>query len=427
MKRRFFACGVVAIVAVALVVAACGSSSSSSTTSAASSSAASSSAASSGSASGSSSSKGPIYILSIGDISGPTKIYGGLHYAGDQAAVAYLNAHGGVLGRQLVIKHLDSAGVASNSVSLAVKELSANPTKYSMIDAGAEGTEDVALIPIVAKYKQFAITLDDTGGCAKASNCPTEFVVKGDPADPQVTAAQWFKSKGVTKVGILQESIAFTEGETPGIVAALKALGIQSTIVSFPATATDVTPEMQQLKSAGVDGVFAEALGPPAGYTLAARAKLGWNVPVLFDVAASSLDITKLAPPSQTKNAFLDVYNCADASKPSPSLTLMKQYIPSSYAAELDSQPCDIPGNGWDGIILFANAAKQAGSLSVSSLTSAMESLGQTAQTDPNYITAKVMRYSNANHENIGQKPTDFTVIPVGPVSGAQDHPPSGG
>ncbi len=424
MKRRFFGCGVLTIVAVALVVAACGSSSSSSTTSAAS-----SSAASSGSAtgSGSSSTKGPIYILSIGDVSGPTKIYGSLHYAGDQAAVAYLNAHGGVLGRQLVIKHLDSAGVASNAVSLAVKELSANPTKYSMIDAGAEGTEDVALIPIVAKYKQFAITLDDTGGCAKASNCPTEFVVKGNPAEPQITAAQWFKSQGVKKVGILQESIAFTEGETPGIVAALKALGIPSTIVSFPATATDVTPEMQQLKSAGVDGVFAEALGPPAGYTLAARAKLGWNVPVLFDVAASSLDITKLAPASQTKNAFLDVYNCADASKPSPSLTLMKQYIPSSYSATLDAQPCDIPGNGWDGIILFANAAKQAGSLSVPALTSAMESLGQTAQTDPNYITAKIMRYSNANHENIGQTPSDFTVIPVGPVSGAQDHPPSGG
>ncbi len=183
---------------------------------------------------------------------------------------------------------------------------------------------------------------------------------------------------------------------------------------------------MSQLKSAGVGGVFAEALGPPAGYTLAARAKLNWNVPVVFDVAASSLDITKLAPPSQTKNAYLDVYNCQDSSKPNPALSTMKQFVPASYTTTLDSQACDIPGNGWDGLIEFANAAKQAGGTSVSALTSAMENLSETYQTDPNYITSKIKRYSATNHENIGETPADFVVIPVGPVSGAQDHPPAG-
>jgi len=370
------------------------------------------------------SSKGPIQVLSIGDLSGPTKIYGSLHYAGLLAAADYLNAHGGILGRKVVITHLDSGGVTANSVSLAIKALAGNTGKYAFVDAGAEGTEDDALIPIMKKYSQFAITLDDTGVCAKASACPTEFVVKGNPGDPAVAAANFFKSKGLKKVGILQESIAFTEGETPGMEKALKDDGITPVLVSFPGTATDVTPEMSELKSDGVKGVFAEALGPPAGYTLTARAGLSWNVPVMFDVAASSLDITKLVSRSDVKNAYLNIYQCQDgAAKQSEGFALLKKYLPSKYVATASAQPCDIPGNGWDGLMEFALAAKAAGSLNTAALTRAMVNLPAADRTSPLYTTSKVKTYTTSDHDDVGEKPSDFVVVPVGPVSGMQDHP----
>jgi branched-chain amino acid transport system substrate-binding protein len=410
MKRSLWAFG--AVVAV-LAIAACGSSSSSTTSS-----------SSSGGGSTAATSKAPIQVLSIGDTSGATKIYGQLHYAGTLAAAAYLNAHGGVNGRQIVVTHVDSGGITANSVSLAIKALAGSPGKYALVDAGVEGTEDDALIPIMKKYNQFAITLDDAGECAKVSNCPTEFVVKGNPADPAHAAANFFKSKGIKKVGVLEEAIAFTQGETPGIVAALKADGITPTVVSFPATATDVTPEMQSLKGAGVQGVFAEALGPPAGYTLASRAKLSWSIPVVFDVAASSLDLTKLATPTEVKNAFLNVYNCQNGGAPlTAGMKAMTSNIPSQYTTEASGQACDIAGNGWDVMMEFANAAKQAPSLTASALTNAMLNLTPAAQTDPLYVTSKVKKYTTSDHDDAGEVPSDFTVIPVGPVSGEQDHP----
>jgi len=413
MKRSLWACASVAAV---LAIAACGSSSSSTTTS----------SSSSSSKSTASTSKAPIQVLSIGDTSGATKIYGQLHYAGLLAAAAYLNAHGGINGRKVVITHLDSGGITANSVSLAIKALAPNPNgaKYAFVDAGVEGTEDDALIPIMKKYNQFAITLDDAGECAQVSNCPTEFVVKGNPADPAHAAANFFKSKGLKKVGVLEESIAFTEGETPGIVAALKADGITPSVVTFPATATDVTPEMSALKGDGVQGVFAEALGPPAGYTLAARASLGWSIPVVFDVAASSLDITKLAPASEVKNAYLNVYDCQNGAAPlSAGMKAMLANIPSQYTAEASGQACDITGNGWDGMMEFANAAKQAPSLTTSALVNAMLNLSPASQSDPLYITSAKKCYSTSDHEDACEVPGDFTVIPVGPVSGEQDHP----
>jgi branched-chain amino acid transport system substrate-binding protein len=413
MKRSLWACGAVAVV---LVLAACGSSSSKSSGS---------SPGSSGTKTAAATTKAPIQVLSIGDTSGATKIYGSLHYAGLLAAAAYLNAHGGINGRKIVITHLDSGGITANSVSLAIKALAGSPGKYAFVDAGVEGTEDDALIPIMKKYNQFAITLDDAGDCSHVSNCPTEFVVKGNPGDPEHAAADFFKSKGLKKVGILEESIAFTQGETPGIIAALKADGITPTVVTFPATATDVTPEMQSLKSQGVQGVYAEALGPPAGYALAARAKLSWNTaPVVFDVAASSLDLTKLAPAAEVKNAYLNVYNCQNGAAPlSAGMTAMLANIPSQYNATASGQACDITGNGWDGMLEFADAAKQAGSTSGPALVKAMLNLTPANQSDPLYITSKKKCYSTSNHDDACEVPGDFTVIPVGPVSKEQDHP----
>lgn len=412
MKRAFAAC---AVVAAALLLAACGGSSKPGKSS------------TSSSSSSKSSSKAPIQVLSIVDMSGPTKIYGSLHWAGLQAAANYLNANGGVNGRKIEITRVDFGGVTATGVSDAIRDVGGSPGKYAFVDAGDEGTIDDALIPIMAKYHQFALTLDDSGVCADGSKCPYEFVVKGKPSDPAIAAASYFKKKGLKKVGILQEAIAFTEGETPGMEAALRADGITPTVVSFPATATSVTPELSQLKSEGVQGVFAEALGPPAGYTLEGRASLSWSVPVMFDVAASSLDITKLAPKSDLSNAYLNIYRCQDGALPTlPGMVQMEKYMPASFKAIASAQACDIPGNGWDEMIEFANAAKQAPSLSTSALTSAMENLSSSAQNDPLYITSKSKRYTASDHEDVAESPSDFVVVGVGPVSGEQDHPLGG-
>jgi hypothetical protein len=79
-------------------------------------------------------------------------------------------------------------------------------------------------------------------------------------------------------------------------------------LASFPEDAVDVTPEMQELKNAGAQAVYLEGLGAPAGYALKAHANLAWNAPIVFDIAAGSLDITKLAPMSDDTNAYEDVY-----------------------------------------------------------------------------------------------------------------------
>ena len=92
MVKRTLTAGATALV-IAAAVAACGSSSSSTSSGG-------SSASSGGS---SSSSKGAINVLDITATSGATAIFGQQETLGMQAAAAYYNAHGGILGRKVNI------------------------------------------------------------------------------------------------------------------------------------------------------------------------------------------------------------------------------------------------------------------------------------------------------------------------------------
>jgi branched-chain amino acid transport system substrate-binding protein len=419
MLRR---CVLAASAALALTaVVGCGSSSSKSSSSSSTSAPAASTSQSSSSTSAAGVGKGPIKILSIADTTGPTKLYGSIHEAGLEAGAAYLNSQGGIDGRKVVITHVTDNGDPTVAVTDLVKYLSSNPPP-TMVDAGAEGAIATALAPELAKNKSlYAESLNDgagTCGTNAAKTCPQQFAMQAPPLAQQQVVVNWLKQHGVKKVGMLEEAIDFTEAEAPEFKQALKAAGISEVTVTFPETATSVTPEMSELKGDGVQAIYALALGAPAGYALTARSQLGWNVPVVFDPAASSVDITKLAPAALTKNAYVDVYQASNPKADIPGRALLLKY--AKPFANIGPVPLDVSGLGWDEMLVLANAVKQAGSTNPAALTKAMLNLDATAASDPDYVTAHHFKYTTTNHENIGGSTADYFIAPVGPIVDGQ-------
>ena len=297
MHRTLATLGACAVVSVS--IAACSSSGGSS-------------ASSSGSASSGSKSS-PVKILAVVDTSGPNKSVGVPELSGIQAGAAYVNAHGGILGRKVQVTVADDNGDPTTADTAVIQALSSNPTEYSMIWGGEEGTETSALIPVIKRYKAYAIAINDgTNLCQNASNCPTEFTLTGSSQIPEEAQAAWFKSHGYKNVGILDEGIAFTQTEATDLAADLAKDGIKTETESFPTSAVSVTPEMSALKSGGAQAVYAAMFGPPEGYILNARPELGWQVPVLFESAGSSLDISTLAPASEMTDAYETPFYCGD-------------------------------------------------------------------------------------------------------------------
>ena len=346
------------------------------------------------------------------------KLYGEEHLHGLEAAVAYYNSKGGIDGHELVVTHQSSNGDPTTATSVLVKEMSADPGKYTMVDAGAEAAEAAALIPTLKRYPVLGLALSDASEqCATdaESECPNFFGLEGTLTLPETAAADFMKSKGLKKVGILEEAIDFTESETGPMEAALEKDGIDVTTVSYPESSVDLTSQVSQLKGAGVEGIFVEALGAPVGYAVKARAKLGWQVPIVFDIAGSAADITKLAPVQYLKDeTYQDIYTSVSPPTPFEGVEEMKKFFPGGKFGEV---PNNTPGKGWDEIVVLASAIEQAeGSTSPQDLIKALNEPDAATKSNPLYVTAREIGWSPENHENNFMSSEDFRVVPVGPL-----------
>lgn len=385
------------------VLAACGSSSSSSTT-----------AAASDSPTSTGATRGPFVLLWIGALSGQTQLIGQAQLHGTKAAIAYVNAHGGMAGQRVELIVKDDGGAPTTAVTDLVSYLGSNAPPAAVF-AGSESTETGALFPVLARRKVFGYAETDEGLLAAnaSEKFPYEFNPGRHPSTYDLAAAQWFKARNVRKVGILQEALDYTTAETPLIAAELRQKGIGSTVATFPATLTDLTPEMSKLKSAGADAVYLETLGPADGYALSARTKLGWNAPALGDAAFSAIDVTKLVPASDIKNVYLLAAHESVANSNYPAITLFKTYI--AHAGGINGAGLASTSTPWDDLLTVYTAARQAGTTTPAALTTAMEHMRHPAQ--PYYVGPRSEGFSASDHENVYNVAGDQVVIPVGPFT----------
>lgn len=358
-----------------------------------------------------------INVLDVTATSGATAIYGVQETLGLQAAAAYYNAHGGILGKKINITVVNDNSDPATATSLLTQALSSNPGKYTMVWAGEEGTVSAALIPIVKRYNVFTTAVNDGNNvCQQASACPDVFTQSGSNAGAEVTDAAALKKAGYTKIGIIADQATYDQSELSYMQPDLKQDGINYETVTFPPSAVSLTPEMSKLKSDGVQAVFALALGPSAGYVLTARSALGWSVPLQFDVTGSSTDITTLVPASDLNNVTETIQYCEDIQHNNPAFNLLLKNTPHPLAGNII---CPIAGDGWGGIVLLAKAAQKANSLSASALSTAAGSLNIA----DNEVSNPTKCWSSSDHEDVCEGPSYYEVVPVGKLKETRLYP----
>jgi branched-chain amino acid transport system substrate-binding protein len=388
----------------AAALTACGSSSSSQ------SSAASTKSAKSGS--------GPFTVLYIGDLSGETKLLGSEELDGMKAAATYVNQTGGVDGHRVAIVTANDGGTASTAVSVLLRYLSGHSAP-NMVWAGSESGETAALLPVLAKRHLLSVATTDGSQMLKADSSakyPDQFSVLGSDAPLDAQAAMWLKRHGAHKVGILQETLDYTASETPFMSAALKKVGLPGVIVQVPATATDYTPELSQLRSDGADAIYAELLPPASGYALKARAGLAWKAPLVGDEAFSAVDLTTLVPAADLDGVHLAVAYDSPADADSPGVAMFKKYY-APFGAPVAG--ISTPSAAWDGLVVVRAAAKQAGSASPSVIAATLQHLKAPAETSP-FTNAPHLGYTSGDHENALAVPSDYPIITPGPLKNGQ-------
>lgn len=362
-----------------------------------------------------SSPKAPITVVAVGDESGPTKEVDLPHLSAVEGAAAYFNAHGGIDGHHVVVQILDDDGDPTTAAAVVIKRLSSGSLPTA-ISAGNEGNEAAALIPVLKRYDVFALTTQDPQyQCltAGATNCPNEFTLTPSVQVEQVPVASWLKARGIKKVGLLDQQIDFTEQEVPVFKKAAAADGISTTVATFPATAVDLTPEMDALKSAGAQAVYVLALGPPVGYSLKARSGLGWNVPILFDPAAAATGPASLVSAALYKNSWEDIPFVENPATTAPAIQDMIQYS-KPYLGGVTVAPLTSAADGWDILVDLNDAVKAAGgSLSTKALDAGILHI---PTTDPLRLFSRELGFTAADHDNTLSQADDYGLVPVAPM-----------
>lgn len=392
----------------ALAISACGSSSSSS----------SSTSSSSKPSSTATASKSPFTLLMVIDTSGPTKVYGTVDLASMQAAVKYWNGHGGILGHPITIKTLNDNGDATTAVSVATSYLTSNP-KPDMIFAGTSGIDSAGLIPLVKRDGLLDVAVDDGDNVCQTNaqmTCPTAFVPAVDTPTQMQSVVSFMKSKGWKKIGVLEEEDAFSESETGPLQSELTKNGMSASVVTFSPTAVNVNPQISELQSDGVNVIFVEGLAAAPGYAISGRAALGLinKMPYVFDAGAAAVDLTKLTPSvANLANSWEEISRASDPYVSMPGRTLLLKYGTPAVSA----QPLIVASFQWTDLALVHNAAEQAGSISVSAISNALENLQPQYQDDPLYMSAPVIQFTNGVHLDVAPAAVNsYVVVPSGPI-----------
>jgi len=395
IHHRAAALGVAALLA--LGASACGSSSSSSTTA----------------SSSSSDSHAPFKVLAILPTSGPLAAVGQIETTGFKAAAKVINADGGVLGHRVTVKVVDDGGTGQKATAAAID---ANRSgSYNLISCGSFGDDAIPCASALATNPALQIPLAAESHLNDPNKLPHVFVPGGlfDPAEQAMVAAM--KAKGIKRFAIVQGDNV-TGRLAAGILAkAATAAGLSVTTTVFvPVGAVDATPQVLKAQATHPDAIAITGFTPANGPIIAARAKLGWNVPVYGDVYFSAANLGAIAKPKALKGITLEAYPWMVKGNAATQTPAFKAFWSTVLRAVPHPVLSDIaPLVSYQAMMLARAAAQKAKSVDGKAMATAMGGVSSSSQV-PGFIGPPKL-YTPSNH-TFGTAPSDFTFVRAGPT-----------
>jgi len=224
-------------------------------------------------------------------LTGPAALYGAIPKA-EFAYFSYVNAHGGVNGRQIVFKYYDDGYNPANTVPLTKKLVESDHVFAVYGSLGTAPTLSTRDYLNKAGVPQVLVATGDSYWGAQYKKYPWTIGFQPDYPGESRVYGQFIKNKvPQAKIGVLMQDDAYGQNYYNGL---LQGLGdAKSKIVDvekYDATQTDVSQQIVKLKAAGANVVALFALPTQTITALVVITKIGWH-PTTFinNVSASPL------------------------------------------------------------------------------------------------------------------------------------------
>lgn len=358
----------------------------------------------------------PYRAVAILPVSGALASAAAVQIAGLEASIDKVNASGGIDGREVQLEVLDSKLDPTQAVSLLQEQVNGT-TKPDFVWAGATSNELLAMLPVLTSA---GVLSSSTAASTKANDPETYPYHFGGQATGEQNY-RWLVENvvddGFTKIGYVYTSDALGTDSFAQMERFAEEAGVELIAQSYDPAATDLTAPMDAVRAASPEVLVMQGYGAPAGYLLDARAKLGWDIPVVGDLSIGGSNIANLVDASLLEDVEVAVTVTADLSSRDdwlPNTESALEAIREKVEITQVSSQALIP---FDSLQLVQLAAEQAESSSADDIKEALENLDAPAEVP--WTVYREYDYSPDNHFPL-LSTEDNVLVPAGPMVSGQ-------
>ncbi len=314
----------------------------------------------------------PIRIGSFLAITGPASFLGDPENKTLEMLVEQINASGGVIGRKLQLVAYDSAGDAEKARTFTKRLI--DQDKVDVLVGGSSTGETMAAVPLV---EQAGVPFISLAGAVVIIEPVKKWVFKTPHTDRMACEKVFvdMKARGATKVALISGSGGFDKSMRAECLKVAPNYGMQIVAdETYGASDTDMTAQLTKIKGSGAQAVLNPGFGQGPAIVTRNYRQVGLTQPLYQSHGVASKEYIKLSGQAaegvRLPAAALLVSDLLAANDPQKAVVTKYR---ADYEAKYKSDVSTFGGHAYDGLMLYVNAVKAAGSTDKAKVRDALE------------------------------------------------------
>lgn len=289
-------------------------------------------------------------------------------------AVEEINASGGLLGKQIELVVEDTSGVPEKGV--AAFERLASSEGVVAVTGSAHSAVCTAVGPVAEKYEIPFVAGECWSDAVTAAGIPEVFRITVANSLVYSVAADWVKEAGFKNIAIISENSDWGFGIIDVFTKNLQDTGANVTSFTAERTVSDFTPQLLQLKRADPQPDLIVAGFTGSNLLLMLRQAYDLGLAPSKDTAIFAAGADVLEPEFWNVMGDAGKYVIGNpAGLPGKPDTELSRSFSEAYQAEFDRPANAVAMEGYDGVMVIAEAIKAAGATDGPALQEALRQL----------------------------------------------------
>jgi len=365
----------------------------------------------------------PFDFVYIGGITGALASITAQEIVALNTAVDRINDGGGILGRKVVMETLDSKSDPTEAVTVLQKRISSGD-KPDLVRAGLGTNDALALVPAATRAGIASYTSSSAPQLDDPKAYPYNIGISATFLRQVEMGRTYMEYKKYDHIAVLASEDAAGESAVDAIDTVYKGSSIKVDIFRYNPADLDLSVAYQRASAGKPDAIYANCLGAPCNRLVTARESVagGTDIPMFGDIsmAGSAGGPAAGAPASAIKNLHVLMWDDMLKHPASEQTEEFKAFYDGMSKSGTPTST-SAPGIAYDGLMMFAAAAKHAKSTDPAKMVQAIRDIKWPAGAFVTYGKAKLDYTEKSAFPTL---PDDaFAVVQVAPLEGGQ-YPP---